>query len=117
MPRAENQVFIHDIHYLSISTPRAPASLARPPLLSSPVMPLCRPASKCVESLGHEYTDVVGENRTLHLPVNLLVIHALTYVSHSTKTPGFKHLHHSEVGGAEGRPPDRACITLHRKIP
>ena len=116
MLRTENQVFIQDIHYPSILTPRAPAPLARPSLHSSTVMPLCHLASKCFEFLGHECTDVVGENWTLHFPVNLLVIYALTYVSHSTKTPGFKQLQHSEVGGGGSRPPDRACIIPHRKM-
>lgn len=93
-----------------------PKPLARPMPLSSPGMPLCRLTNNCVESLGHECTDVVGENWTLHFHMNLLVTHALTYVSHSTKTSGFKHLLHSEVGGAGSRPPDRVCLILHRKM-
>jgi hypothetical protein len=109
--RKENQIFIQGIHFPSILPPRAAAPLARTPLLSSPCTPLCRLSSKCVEYFGSECSELVSENWTLHFPVNLPVTHALTCVGHSTKTPGFKHLQHSDVV-AGSRTPERACIII-----
>jgi hypothetical protein len=62
-----------------------------------------------------ECSDMVSENWILLFPVNLLVTHALTCVGHSTYTPGFKHLQHSDVV-AGSRTPDRACIIHHRRM-